>query len=103
MHNDPFSHTTSVTVAEHTHTHTNKVGKVEETKGAFVRATFISFSLMAFHIDTCKETHIHLQKNTVREEEQAHICFSMFVLLCKRGSLARVRLVSEGGPSPVYV
>lgn len=73
VHNDPFSHSTfghccraDTRAHAHKHPHTGERG---ESKGVFVTATFISFSLMALHTET------HLQKCTVRTEQQARLLF----------------------------
>lgn len=99
VHNDPFSHSTfghccraDTRAHAHKHPHTGKIG---ESKGVFVTATFISFSLMALHTET------HLQKCTVRTEQQARLLFFCDSTLL-RSSLAGVRLLSEGGPSTVH-
>lgn len=73
VHNDPFSHSSlghccraDTRAHAHKHPHTGERG---ESKGVFVTATFISFSLMALHTET------HLQKCTVRTEQQARLLF----------------------------
>lgn len=68
----PFLTALSVTVAEQTRAHAHKhphTGELGESKGVFVTATFISFSLMALHTET------HLQNGTVRTEQQARLLF----------------------------
>lgn len=90
----------SLLPSRHTHTHAHTQGRRDQR--CICRSHFYQFPTNGFpHWHA--QRNIRLQNNTVREEEQAHICFSMFVLLCKRGSLACVCLVSEGGPSTVYV
>lgn len=73
VHNDPFSHSSlghccraDTRAHAHKHPHTGERG---ESKGVFVTATFISLSLMALHTET------HLQKCTVRTEQQARLLF----------------------------